>query len=192
MLFGVFGLVVAGAVLGATSLQTVPDVIQAKKFEVVNDEGKVIVQMDSLLHQGTEYGFITTSSSKGGTLVELGATADGEGLVVTENGKGGRLIELGVGADTGGDGIGKISTQNGNGGTVVAITSTVDGEGLIRTENGKGGKLVQLGVTNDRVGNVVTQNGKGSNLVLIGAINGSGVVATMNEKREFTSFTPEQ
>ena len=42
MLFGVFGLVVVGGLLAATTLQSVPDVIQAKKFEVVNDEGKVV------------------------------------------------------------------------------------------------------------------------------------------------------
>ena len=41
MLFGVFGLVVIGGLLAATSMQSVPDVIQAKKFEVVNDEGEV-------------------------------------------------------------------------------------------------------------------------------------------------------
>ena len=53
MLFGVFGLVVAGAVLGATSLQTVPDVIQAKKFEVVNDEGKVLVALGNIKGGGS-------------------------------------------------------------------------------------------------------------------------------------------
>ena len=53
MLFGVFGVVVAGAALGATSLQTVPDVIQAKKFEVVNDEGKVLVALGNIKGGGS-------------------------------------------------------------------------------------------------------------------------------------------
>jgi hypothetical protein len=39
LLFGVFGLVVVGGLLAATTLQSVPEVIQAKSFEVVNDEG---------------------------------------------------------------------------------------------------------------------------------------------------------
>ena len=43
MLFGMFGLVVVGGLLAATSLQSVPEVIQAKSFEVVNDAGKVFV-----------------------------------------------------------------------------------------------------------------------------------------------------
>ena len=36
MLFGMFGLMVVGGLLAATSLQSIPEVIQAKSFEVVN------------------------------------------------------------------------------------------------------------------------------------------------------------
>ena len=88
MLFGVFGLVVVGGLLAATTLQSVPDVIQAKKFEVVNDEGKVVVVMKPVLHQGTHYGFVTTANSKGGTLVRLTSDNKGEGAVLTQDGKG--------------------------------------------------------------------------------------------------------
>ena len=45
IVYGFGCLLVAGIVVGATSLQFVPDVIYAKKFEVVNDEGKVVVKM---------------------------------------------------------------------------------------------------------------------------------------------------
>jgi|GEM_PF-6602602 len=61
-------LVVGGGLMAATSSRSVPDVIQAKKFEVVNDEGKV--------------------------LVRLGANVDGNGLVKTQNGKGQTLVVL--------------------------------------------------------------------------------------------------
>jgi hypothetical protein len=53
MLFGVFGLVVVGGVLAATTVQSVPDLIQAKKFEVVNDEGKTVVAIYALADGGT-------------------------------------------------------------------------------------------------------------------------------------------
>ena len=96
MLFGVFGVVVVGGLLAATSLQSVPDVIQAKKFQVVNDAGKVVVVMEPVLHQGTHYGFVTTANSKGQTLVQLSATTGGEGAVVTQNGKGQALVRLGA------------------------------------------------------------------------------------------------
>ena len=73
MLFGVFGLMLVGGLLAATSLQSVPDVIKAKSFQVVNDKGNVVVELKSVLHQGTHYGFVTTANSKGQTLVALGA-----------------------------------------------------------------------------------------------------------------------
>ena len=47
MLFGVFGVVVVGGLLAATSLQSVPDIIQAKKFEVVNGDGKRVVTISA-------------------------------------------------------------------------------------------------------------------------------------------------
>ena len=40
IVYGFGCLLVAGVVVSATSVQSVPDVIQAKRFEVVNDEGK--------------------------------------------------------------------------------------------------------------------------------------------------------
>ena len=42
IVYGFGCLLVAGIVVGATSLQTVPDVIQAKSFEAVNDVGNVL------------------------------------------------------------------------------------------------------------------------------------------------------
>ena len=140
MLFGVFGVVIVGGLLAATTLQSVPDVIRAKKFEVVNDAGKVIVQMDSVLHQETHYGFVRTLNSKGGTLVALGVSTEGTGSVTTENGKGGTLVALGV--STGGGGEGLVTTGNGKGGTLVELGATVNGEGMVTTGNGKGGTLV--------------------------------------------------
>jgi hypothetical protein len=135
MLFGVFGVVIVGGLLAATTLQSVPDVIRAKKFEVVNDEGKVIVLMNSVLHQGTHYGFVATANSKGQTLVALGVSTDGEGVVRTENGKGGLLVKLGT---------------------------TTSGNGVVKTENGKGGTLVTLGTYSGTKGGYVetfTQTG---------------------------------
>ncbi len=47
MLFGVFGLLLVGGLLAATSMQSVPDVVRAKKFEVMNAEGKVGGEMST-------------------------------------------------------------------------------------------------------------------------------------------------
>ena len=88
MVFGLCAVIAAGFLVAATGMQSVPDVIRAKRFEVVNDAGKEVVVMNSVLHQGVHYGFVTTLNSKGQTLVELGATIEGNGWVETKNGKG--------------------------------------------------------------------------------------------------------
>ena len=117
MVFGLCAVVAAGFLVAATGMQSVPDVIRAKKFEVVNDAGKVLVGMDSVLHQGVLYGFVTTLNGKGRALVKLGVTTDGEGAVETRNGKGQALVQLS--ADT--DGNGAVETQDGKG-QVTSVT----------------------------------------------------------------------
>ena len=64
IVYGFGCLLVAGIVVGATSLQTVPDVIQAKKFEVVNDDGKVVAKF-----YWSEDGGMLGISNKDGKLV---------------------------------------------------------------------------------------------------------------------------
>ena len=119
MLFGVFGVVVVGGLLAATSLQSVPDVIQAKKFEVVNDAGKVFVRISGLSTQPNsikslqEGGIISTYNSQGETLILMGMNNHGSG---------------------------GIQTMNNKGHTLVALGTNLEGEGTIITENGKGEK----------------------------------------------------
>jgi hypothetical protein len=162
MLFGVFGLVVVGGLLAATTLQSVPDVIQAKSFEVVNDAGKVIIELSNLKGGGVDNGMLVTRNSAGGTLVELGANTDGEGMVTTQNGKGGTLVKL----------------------------SATPFGGAVRTENGKGGALVQLSASPGG-GAVAIENGKGGTLAGLGAGPGGGLVITLDkEGKEVTSTTP--
>ena len=52
LIFISFGLFIVGGLLAATSLESIPDVIQAKKFEVVNDSGKVIVEISAIADGG--------------------------------------------------------------------------------------------------------------------------------------------
>ena len=108
MLFGVFGLVVVGGLLAATSLQSVPDVIQAKKFEVLSDDGNPVVVLSSqLLDRGIDvtdnvyYGSVSALNSKGGTLVTIGSNnCNGTGQVATFNGHDRFLVLLGYNQDT--------------------------------------------------------------------------------------------
>ena len=199
IVYGFGCLLVAGIVVGATSLQSVPDVIQAKKFQVVNDKGKVVsawhydfaggmfelmdatgnkifLTLECLNDIG---GLLRTQNGKGQALVALGVTTDGNGVVATENGKGQTLVELT--ATTDGEGL--VQTENGKGQALVTLSATEGGRGMVTTQNGKGQTLVKLTATTDGEGMVQTENGKGQQLVQLGATEGgAGAVVTQNGK----------
>ena len=157
MLFGVFGLVVAGAVLGASSANTVPDVIRAKRFEAVNNAGTVLVSIGNMKGGGMDNGHILTKTSRGGTLIEIGAGVGG-GILETANGKGDTLVRLTANPY----GCGFVLTQDPNGGSLVKLTSTQKGEGAIQTLNGGERILAALAAEIDKGGVLVTfdQDGK--------------------------------
>ena len=195
IVYGFGCLLVVGVVVGATSLQTVPDVIQAKRFEVLGEDGNAVVVLDcylqenekeipfsgevSVIREKNYLGFIRTQNSKGQILAEFTATVDGEGVVEIQNGKGQTLVELGTTVN----GEGMVTTKNGKGQPLVQLGATVVGEGVIRTRNGKGQTLVELGATVDGQGMVTTQNGKGQTLVKLGvSVAGEGTVTTENGK----------
>ena len=108
-------MVAAGGLMAANGVRSVPDVIQAKKFEVVDDAGTAVVEL-GINRAGN--GAVTTRNEDGRRLVRLGATTGGNGFVTTLNGMGGNLVELGA---------------------------TVDGQGTVETEDGDGQTLVRLG-----------------------------------------------
>ena len=94
-------LFVAGIALAATSMQGVPDVIQAKKFEVINDEGKQVVEMIA----SAEGGFLAISNKDGKAVAGLAATANG-GVLDISNKAGKIIAALYASPDGGGLGIG--------------------------------------------------------------------------------------
>ncbi len=75
--------------MSATSLQTVPDVIQAKKFEVVNDEGKVV----AVLRSGEYGGFFGIFNKDGKGVAGLFAFEDASVLSI-RNKDGKVVVEL--------------------------------------------------------------------------------------------------
>ena len=73
MLFGVFGVVVVGGLLAATSLQSVPDVVKAKSFQVVTDEGKIVAGIFSTAGGGLLY----VSNKDGNPIAAISVEAHG-------------------------------------------------------------------------------------------------------------------
>ena len=178
----------------ATSLQTVPDVIQAKKFEVVNGKGKVIVELSNNIGGGVDNGKLVTRNSVGQTLVELssgsGAGGAGAGIVTTYNEKGLELVEL-IASE---NGYGLVVTNNRQGQKLVQISSYSGSggteAGMVTTYNEQGQVLVELGGAPGG-GLILTQNGIGQNVAVIGAgPDRDGMVLTLDREGLVTSIHP--
>jgi hypothetical protein len=157
-------------IVGQAKPEMVPDVIQAKEFQVVGDNGLPLVRMRARL---TGDGVIATFNGKGQKLVNLG-----EGGVTTYNGKGQRLVSLT--ASVFGNGI--VTTYNDKGQKLVGLSSSGD-KGALYTYNGKGQELVGLSTTKHG-GAVVTYNDKGQQLVELRTKgDGGGSVVTFGDGR---------
>ena len=87
-------------IVGQAKPEKVPDVIQAKEFQVVNDTGMKLVRMGA----PNGYGAITTFNGKGQELVRLASTVNGEGSVHTYNDKG-QQLEIVTALKDGGGGV---------------------------------------------------------------------------------------
>ena len=131
IVYGFGCLLVAGIVVGATSLQTVPDVIQAKKFEIVNGEGKKVVVLANNPQQG---GMFFLANKDGKLVASISAPASGGSLTI-HNKHGKALVGIGVDAD---GGILEVRNKDGQG--VALIGADKNGDGSFGTLNSKGNK----------------------------------------------------
>jgi hypothetical protein len=119
---GVFGVVVLGGLLAATNLQRVPDVIQAKKFEVVNGEGKVVAGLGSDEVNG---GGVLGINNKDGNIVSgIFASEDGGVVRVLNN----TFTEV-VRIDAGNNGHGQSSVSDKDGKQFARIWKRGEGHG---------------------------------------------------------------
>ena len=131
MLLGVFGLVAVGVLLAATNRQSVPDVIQAKKFEVVDGEGQPIV----LITANDIGGLVKIQNGRGKSLVEM--TSHREGGTISVHDSQSRTLVL-VGGNERGSGA--LQTRSNKGRTLVVLGTDQAGGGIVFTEDGRGEK----------------------------------------------------
>ena len=130
MLFGVFGLVVVGGLLAVTTLQSVPDVIQAKKFEVVNGDEKVVAS----LYASMGGGVLSFSNKDGEVVAGLGSDEVNGGGVLGINNKDGKRV-AGIHADENG-GVARVFNNKFT--EVAGIRADANGDGLMKTSDSKG------------------------------------------------------
>ena len=78
---GIGCLLVAGIALATTSVQNIPDLIQAKKFEVMNKEGKAVGHFSA----STNGGMLNIFNNKGDSVAGFTSGKNGGGLVIMSN-----------------------------------------------------------------------------------------------------------
>jgi len=166
IVYGFGCLLVAGLVVGAIHPQPVPDLIQAKKFEVVNSKGERCVELTSQFDGGAmniydhNGDWSILMSSVPNTLNPEGAPHPK--FYMFSGGFGGKGIEMGVSKENGG----KIET------TTLSAEQAISTNAMIAT------KCVLL-------------NANRVPVCAIGADNaGDGTIRIFNKKGEITSSLP--
>lgn len=152
-------LLIAGISYGATA--PIPEVIRARKFEVVNAEGNVVVELRSWELGGKIYTF----SAKGlfRPSIALTHTDEGHGMLHIYNNKEDKIIEA-KGTENGnaelvlsaGEGKGKIFFQ----------LKTITGSPGMFLDNKNGEQVVQIYADKNGVGAMAIRNRKGQGRVL--------------------------
>ena len=186
--FTLIGVALIGGLLAATASDDVPDVIKARKFELVGSSGAPLAEMKIGTMQGEEFGTITTFNAQNGPLIRMSAATGGAGWIATLNGKGAELVEISQDKS----GSGWIATRNDEGAKLVEISQN-NGGGSLLTKTGKGGRLVFLTST-DRgdSGGLVTYNSEEQHMVALTTMDDgkAGKIKTLNHKGKQTSSMP--
>lgn len=190
-LIGVLALCAVG--ISATQDDGVPDVIRAKVFEVVDDEGNGLVTIGDVLGSGV----FALYDKTGDTLVVIGGTTvigkPAGHVSIFREGKMLVLLSANLGVDGGGvRTYGTVSTFNDQAKTIVQLgAKTSGGHGKVRTFNDEGQTVVEIGATVDGEGSVRTLNGKGEPLVLLGAsTDGKGLVTVFGHNGKGRTLEP--
>lgn len=151
-------LLVAGISVGA--LAPIPELIQARKFEVVNAAGRVVVQLESW----TLGGRIQTYPAKGSLEPSLifGHSDHGDGLLLVRNKAGKTLIY--AGGDDSRHGL--LRVQNKAGRHLIFAGASSTGNGLLVVDAGKEKASVSIqGKATEGGAGLVIKNKNGEEVV---------------------------
>ena len=176
---------IAAVCMSAVQIDTVPDVIQTRKLEIVDDLERVLVTLQGG-PQGS--GVVETFDETGDLVVALSGVHVGNehhGMVTTYNGNGQELVAVGSGRG----GIGVITTFNRNGRKLVRLDANKTGEGMVTTYDRRGRALAALGAAqDDKVDRIIRARGfevvDDQNRTLVRlrySAQGSGEVATFDQ-----------
>jgi len=173
----------------------VPDVLQAKRFEVVDDYGKVLVN----LTQDAGKGIIKTYNSEGKKLVNITYTTNNEGYLGLEDGKGKETLRFSTANEGGGGYIsvfnpsgnrtltlcndnsgGNIYVGNSVGNTRAVIQCNSDAGGYMGLYNSNGYTAIKLTQTSSKNGDFYINNYNGDERVRLSVSSSAGNFQIMN------------
>ena len=177
IVFGFGCLLVAGIVVSATSLQTVPDVIQAKKFEVVNDEGKVVASF----YANMGGGMLSFSNKDGEVVAGLGSDEVNGGGVLGINNKDGKTV-AGIYADENG-GVARVLSNRFT--EVVQIDVDNNGDGQLRIFDREGKQFARIFLGDEGNGGLGIYNKDSKyEVAQLGVYDGWGVLGIYDKDGE--------
>jgi hypothetical protein len=167
----------------------VPEILQAKKFEILDDNGHVLVR----LTQDAGKGIIKTFNDEGKKLVNITYTTKNEGFLGLEDGNGQETMRLSSSNDGGGGYIsifnpsgkrtltlnndnsgGNIYVGNSNGDTRAAIQCNSSAGGFLGLYNSDGYTAIKLTQTSSGNGDLYVNNKMGDERVRLSVSASAG------------------
>ena len=180
------------------SYNTVPDVLQAKKFEVVDASGNVLVN----LTQDNGKGIIKTYNKEGKKLVNITYTTNQEGYIGLEDGKGQETLRFSSSNEGGGGYIGvfnpsgkrtltlnndesggNIYVSNSNGDSRATMQCNSSAGGFLALYNSSGYTAVKLTQTSSGNGDLYVNNKDGDERVRLSVSSSAGNFQIKNNKK---------
>lgn len=180
------------------SNKTAPDVIQAKRFEVVDDNGNVLVQ----LSQNDGNGTMKTYRSNGKKLLNLTYSTKNEGYIGVEDGNGQEMMRFSSSSEGGGGYIGiynpsgkrtltlcndnsggNIYVGNSNGDTRATVQCNSNAGGFLALYNSSGYTAVKLTQTSSGNGDVYVNNYNGDERVRLSVSSSAGNFQIKNNSK---------
>jgi len=177
---------------------TAPDVIQAKRFEVVDDNGIVLVRVS----QDNGHGLIKTYNTAGFKLLNLTYTTKNEGYIGVENGAGQEFVKMSSSSDVGGGYIGLfnpagkriiticnenyggsfyLSDKDGNSRAIIQ-NNTMAG-GYMSLYNSSGNSAVKLTQTSSGNGDIYVNNYNGDEKIRLSVSTAGGNLQIRNNEK---------
>ncbi len=173
LLFSLVGIIGLTAIFAFTRTKAVPETLQAKNFEVVNDQSKVLVRLTTLDGSGR----VSTFNPSGQKQVDLIPNNAGGGSLLVYDGKGNLNARI---TYTEGGG-GSLGVYNGTGKQVIRLGNNTAGGGDIYIRGSKGDDRVRVTTTEDDAGSLSVFNNTNARILHFSAANNqSGVINVYN------------